>query len=115
MVPAASVVEPVDADVPAPEVVAELTVDAPFLMATVNWSSESVRDATDLARVKRGRVVLVKVQVITSPGCGVTANEVPDPDGRTVLEPDFEFAQLMLAAYCPMALALPDAIVSVRV
>lgn len=50
---------PVVALVPAPLVVAELTVVAPFLIATVNWSAGLAREVTVLINVRRGFAVFV--------------------------------------------------------
>ena len=87
MVPAARLVELVLALVPEPVVVAELTVDAPFLIATVNWSAALARDATDFASVRCGLAVLVIVQEIASPAAGVRLQDVPLPLGSVVDDP----------------------------
>ena len=101
--------------VPEPVVVADATVDAPFKIATVNWSVELIRPPTDFSNVSCGFDVFVNVQEMTSPANGVTVNDVPVPEGSAVVDPAFEFEQLMLAAYWAMVLVLPAAIASLKV
>ena len=91
MVAELMVVRPVVADGPAPAVVPEATVDAPFLIATVNWSAATARDPTDFNKVRCGLAVLVMVQEMLSPLAGVTANDVPAPLGSTVADAPFVF------------------------
>ena len=86
---------PVEAVVPAPLVLADATVEAPFLTATVNWSDAFAREATDFVSVTCGLAVLVTVHEMTSFCAGVTEKEVPEPDGSVVLEPDVLLVQLM--------------------
>ena len=101
--------------VPVPLVLALATVEAPFMMATVNWSDELIRPPTVFTSVSWGRLPFVNVHEMTSPARGVTVKLVPLPDGSVVVDRPFEFEQLMLAAYWPMTLALPAAIASVSV
>ena len=54
-------------------------------------------------------------QVIVSPFAGVTENEVPEPLGRTVGEPELLFVQEIELRYAEIDEADPPAITSVRV
>jgi hypothetical protein len=87
VVPLVSTWLPVVAVVPAPLVVADATVAAPFLIATVNWSDALARDATDFTSVRWGLAVFVIVQVMLSAAAGVSVKDVPLPLGNVVLEP----------------------------
>ena len=114
-VPPVSVVIPVVAETAAPAVVAAATVDAPFLIATVNWSAATARDPTDFSRVRCGLAVLVMVQVMVSPLAGVIEKEIPAPLGNTVLEAPLVFVQEIELVYAPMAETEPPAMASERV
>ena len=110
------VVAPVLALVPAPAVVADASVVAPWVTVTLNWSLAAKREVIDLLRLRVGAVgPLVNVQVITSPLAGATENDAPLPDGRTVVELPFVFEQLMLFVYWPIVETEPAAIESVSV
>ena len=116
VVPAVRLVEPVEALVPEPLVVADDMVVAPFLIATVNWSAATTRLATDFESVSVGTGgELVKVHVMLSPLPGVRENEVPVPLGRVVVAPAVLFEHEIELAYAPIADTEPPAIASVRV
>jgi hypothetical protein len=116
VVPATRVVAPVLALVPAPAVVADASVVAPWVTVTLNWSLAAKREVIDLLRLSVGAGgVFVYVQVMTSPTAGVIVCEVPAPDGRVVPEPLAEFVQLMVLEYDPMTDDDPAAIASVSV
>ncbi len=68
-------------------------VGPPLLMAIVNWSEASAREAMLLTRVRRGAIgVLLNVQVMASPACGVTFTVVPVP-GATEVPPAVALVQ----------------------
>ena len=96
VVPAARVLSPEVALTPAPTVVPEPTVTAPFLIETMNWSSAFARDTTVLFKVRCGFAVLVSVHVMLSAAPGVIEKDVPEPDGRTVADPPRLFEHEMV-------------------
>ena len=110
-----TVVIPVVAEAATPAVVAEATVDAPFLLATVNWSATAARDPTDLINVRWGFAVFVMVHVIWSSNAGLRENEVPDPEGNTVVDPERVFVHAIEPRYALSAELDPAAIASVSV
>ena len=61
-----------------------------------------------------GRGLLLSVQVMSSPACGVSVKLVPAPAGSNV-DVAVAFVQAIELAYCANALADPGAIASLRV
>ena len=86
---------PVVALTPVPVVVADASVTAPWVIATVNWSATFTRPLTLLSSVTRGLARLSNVQVITSPAAGVMLNELPRPLGNVVPVPAVVFVHEM--------------------
>ena len=72
---------------------ADASVVAPWVIATVNWSPLTTRPTMLFASVMCGFAAFVSVQLITSPAAGVIVNDWPAPVGSVVPVPGVELVQ----------------------